>query len=208
MTDSRNSEGGAAARGDRERFLGQKGCVVWLTGLSGSGKTTLARALECRLASRGRLCYVLDGDTVRQGLNSDLGFSPKDRAENVRRVGEVAALFADAGLIAVAAFISPYRADRRNARACVPPGRFLEVFLSAPVDVCAARDPKGLYAAARNGLVASFTGVSAPYEVPEHPELILDTGNCPVEACAGEILRRLELNGLIPPEGAGGAEHA
>ncbi|MFC1485884.1 adenylyl-sulfate kinase [Candidatus Latescibacterota bacterium] len=184
---------------DREHLLGQQGCVVWLTGLSGSGKTTIARGLERKLLADGHLCYILDGDVIRRGLNGDLGFSPEDRAENIRRIGHVAALFADAGVIAVTAFISPYRADRRQARACVPPRRFIEVYLNTPLEVCEQRDRKGLYEKARAGEIPSFTGVSAPYEPPEEPELTLDTAQSGPSACIGEIVQFLTRHGLLQP---------
>lgn len=194
----RHSGKGSAEQ--RARLLGQRGCVVWLTGLSGSGKSTVAFALEAELGRRGHLAYVLDGDNVREGLNSDLGFSPADRAENIRRIGEVAALFADAGAIAITAFISPYRADRQRAREAAGEGRFIEVFLDAPLEVCEGRDVKGLYARARAGEVAEFTGVSAPYERPERPELAISTAEQPVEACVGKIVELLERRGLIGAE--------
>jgi adenylylsulfate kinase len=162
---------GAVMRHHRELVLGQRGCVVWLTGLSGAGKSTIAHALEAALLGEGRVSYVLDGDNVRHGLNADLGFAEEDRKENVRRVGEVAALLADVGLIAIASLISPYRADREQVRGRVPEGRFLEVFVDVPADVCEIRDPKGLYRRARKGEIAHFTGVSAPYEPPTSPEL-------------------------------------
>jgi adenylylsulfate kinase len=166
---------GAVTRADREKILGQRGCVVWFTGLSGSGKSTVARATERQLAREGHLVYVLDGDNVRHGLCADLGFSPEDRAENIRRVGHVAALFADAGAIVLTAFISPYRADRQLARDAVGDGDFLEVFVDADLATCESRDPKGLYKKARAGEIEEFTGVSAPYEPPEDPALVLDT---------------------------------
>jgi adenylyl-sulfate kinase len=155
--------------------MGQRGCVLWLTGLSGSGKSTVAGALEKTLVDSGRIAYVLDGDNVRHGLNSDLGFAAGDRAENIRRVGEVAALFADAGIIVITAFISPYREDRRRAREAVAPKTFIEVFIDAPVEICEQRDPKGLYRKARSGELAQFTGIDAPYEAPEKPEMVLRT---------------------------------
>lgn len=168
------------ALSQRWRANGHKSGVLWLTGLSGSGKTTLSFELEQRLFVRGWQTYVLDGDNVRFGISSDLGFSAADREENIRRVGEAAALFAGAGLIVVTAFISPYRADRARARAAlareIGPGAFHEVFVSAPLAVCEARDPKGLYAKARRGEIADFTGVSAPYEPPDAAELVLETG--------------------------------
>ncbi len=186
---------------DRRRVLGQTGCVVWLTGLSGSGKSTIARSAERRLIELGRPAYVLDGDNVRQGLNADLGFAPADRAENIRRVGEVAALLADAGLIALVSFISPYRAGRDRARSRVPAGRFVEVHVRADLATCEARDPKGLYAKARAGEIRDFTGIDAPYEPPERPELVLDTGICDVPACVEALVADLGERGLIDPPG-------
>jgi adenylylsulfate kinase len=189
--------GGDVTAADRERLLGQRGCVVWLTGLSGSGKSTIARALERRLAGRGRLAYVLDGDNFRHGLAGDLGFSPSDRQENIRRAGEVAALLADAGVIAVAAFISPYRQDRQRARSAAPAGRFVEVFVDAPLAECERRDPKGLYRRARAGELADFTGVTAPYEPPESPELVLDAAGRSPERCAADLEACLDERGLL-----------
>lgn len=202
MADDLTWHDGAVARADRERLLGQCGCVAWLTGLSGSGKSTIARALEQRMVREGRLVYVLDGDNVRHGLCGDLGFSPADRDENIRRAGEAAALLADAGIIAVAAFISPYRDGRRRARAAAPQGRFVEVYVDTPPDVCERRDPKGLYRRARAGEIAEFTGVDAPYEPPEAPELRLTTEGPPGE-CAAAIEQYLRDRGLLsPPDGA------
>jgi bifunctional enzyme CysN/CysC len=167
---------------------GHAGRVVWLTGLSCSGKTTIAAELERQLFARGTLSYVLDGDNVRHGLCADLGFSPKDRCENIRRIGEVAKLFADAGVICVTAFISPYRADRDTIRRSLPPGQFVEVYLNVPVEVCEHRDFKGLYAKARAGEIRDFTGVSAPYEPPAKPEVELPAGELTVEECVFRIL--------------------
>jgi bifunctional enzyme CysN/CysC len=161
---------------DRARLLRQQAATVWLTGLSGSGKSTIAIELEKRLIEAGHACFVLDGDNVRQGLNRDLGFSPNDRKENIRRIAEVAKLFNDAGLFVITAFISPYREDRGAARVIIGAGRFIEVYLNADVDVCERRDPKGLYAKARAGQIAEFTGISAPYEAPAAPEVTIDTG--------------------------------
>jgi len=172
---------------------GHPGCVVWLTGLSGSGKSTLAIELERELFNLGRHACVLDGDNLRHGLCSDLGFSHDDRKENIRRAGAVARLFADAGLICITAFISPYRSDRELARKFAPPGRFLEVYLNAPLEVCEQRDPKGLYAKARRGEIKEFTGISAPYEVPLKPELELRTDRCGVGECIAAILTQLNL---------------
>ena len=153
---------------------------MWFTGLPGSGKSTLAFELERVLFEKGKQVFVMDGDNLRHGLNSDLGFSPEDRAENIRRVGEMAALYADAGMIAVTAFISPYRADRRGARQAAG-GHFHEVYLSASLEICEGRDPKGHYKLARQGEIPDFTGVSAPYETPEEPELVINTGAMSVD---------------------------
>ena len=169
----------AVSTTERERQNGHLGGVLWLTGLSGSGKSTLAFALEAELFARGYQVYVLDGDNVRHGLNADLGFTHDDRTENIRRVGEVAALFADAGVVCISAFISPYRADRETARQAAK-GRFHEVYLDANLQVCEQRDPKGLYRKARAGKIADFTGVSAPYEAPEAAELVIPTGEADV----------------------------
>ena len=164
-------------REERAARNGHRGMVIWLTGLSGSGKSSISRALVREICTLGMYAYILDGDNVRHGLNSNLGFSPEDRVENIRRVGEVACLMADAGLIVITAFISPYRADRRRARESARKGGmdFIEVFVSAPVEVCERRDPKGLYKKARAGEIKEFTGVSAPYEAPENPECIVHT---------------------------------
>ena len=184
---------------ERERLLRQRGCAVWMTGLSGSGKSSIAYAAEAMLLRRGAWAFVLDGDNVRHGLNSDLGFSPADRTENVRRLGEVAKLFADAGAIVFVSAISPYRADRERARASVGEARFLEVFVDAPLEICEERDPKGLYRRARAGEIASFTGVSAPYERPESPALILETGACGVEESAERLVALLTAEGYLSP---------
>ncbi|MCH7863635.1 MAG: adenylyl-sulfate kinase [Proteobacteria bacterium] len=164
----------------RWRRQGHQGGVLWLTGLPASGKSTLAFELELKLFEKGMQIYVLDGDNLRHGLNADLGFSPEDRTENIRRIGETAALFAGAGMIVITAFISPYRADRARARKAAE-GYFHEIYLGASLDVCEKRDPKGLYAKARLGEIADFTGVTAPYEAPETPELLIDTGAMRVE---------------------------
>ncbi|HTE54017.1 MAG TPA: adenylyl-sulfate kinase [Kofleriaceae bacterium] len=185
-----------AAR-DRAQLLGQRGAVIWLTGLSGSGKSTIGYALEERLNGGRHVTYVLDGDNVRHGLCSDLGFSHEDRTENIRRIGEVASLFADAGLIIITSFISPYRSDRDLARQRVPGGKFIEVFLDVSVEVCERRDPKGLYKKARAGEILDFTGVSAPYERPDHPELALDTESLSLDACVDRIIHYLEERGFF-----------
>jgi len=178
---------------DRERSLGHAGHTVWLTGLSGSGKSTLAFAAEEALVGRGVAAYVLDGDNIRHGLNSDLGFAPGDRSENIRRIGEVCALFCDAGLVVLSAFISPYRADRDRVRSMHPPGRFSEVHVATPLELCEQRDPKGLYAKARRGEIAEFSGISAPYEPPPAPELTIDTSR-PLHECVEEVLAVLGLS--------------
>ena len=173
------------------------GCVVWLTGLSASGKSTIATELERDLFQRGQQVYVLDGDNVRHGLCSDLGFSPEARKENIRRVGEMAKLFADAGIICITAFISPYRSDRELARRIAPPGKFIEVYINAPLAVCEQRDPKGLYAKARSGELKNFTGISAPYEPPLQAEVELPTDQLNVAECVRKVLGHLnKLTGL------------
>jgi bifunctional enzyme CysN/CysC len=172
---------------------GHSGCVVWLTGLSGSGKSTISTELERELFNLGKQVYILDGDNIRHGLCSDLGFTPDDRRENIRRVGQVASLMADAGLICVTAFISPYRSDRQLVRKMVKPGQFVEVHVHAPVEVCEQRDPKGLYAKARAGEIREFTGVSAPYEPPLEPEIVLHTDKLSVAESVARILDHLQL---------------
>lgn len=179
----------------RERRNGHPGFVVWLTGLSGSGKSTISTELERELFNLGKHAYVLDGDNMRHGLCSDLAFSPEDRRENIRRVGEVAKLFANAGIICVTAFISPYRSDRDLVRSIVPQGRFVEVFVDAPLNVCEQRDPKGLYAKARANEIKEFTGISAPYEAPVKPELHLRTDQSTVGEAVAQILEFLQVQG-------------
>jgi adenylyl-sulfate kinase len=204
MTDSHRHlrrHDGAISRSERERLLGQRGTVVWFTGLSGSGKSTVARALEERLVRAGRLVYVLDGDIVRQGLCSDLGFSAADRSENIRRVGHVAALLADAGVIVLAAFLSPFRADRARARTVVGDD-FFEVFVDAPLAVCEQRDPKGFYAEARAGRIAEFTGVSSPYEAPERPDVHLRTDGSTPQALVDTLVDFLAARGRLSPGSA------
>ncbi|MGI9611002.1 MAG: adenylyl-sulfate kinase, partial [Acidimicrobiia bacterium] len=166
--------------------------TVWFTGLSGSGKSTLAFAVERALVEKGVAAYVLDGDNIRFGLNRDLGFSPEDRTENIRRIGEVCRLFQDAGVVVLTAFISPYIADRDQVRALHPEGSFVEVFVDTPLEVCEARDVKGLYKKARSGEIGEFSGISAPYEPPESPEITIDTGR-PLKECVAEIIETLGL---------------
>ena len=171
--------------------------MVWFTGLSGSGKSTISRRVEQKLLAQSTHVYVLDGDNIRMGLNKDLGFSPKDRTENIRRVGSVAALFADAGSACLTAFISPYRADRDQARAMCEAGRFLEVYVATSLEACETRDPKGLYKKARAGQIPEFTGISAPYEEPMSPELELRTDLYDVDACAEQVLSYLDKRGFF-----------
>lgn len=173
---------------ERMQLLRQDAATIWLTGLSGSGKTTLAFEVEKRLFMHGHVAYALDGDNMRHGLNRDLGFSPRDRTENIRRIAEVARLFNNAGIFVVTAFISPYRADRAMARDIIGAGRFIETHLAAGMEICERRDPKGLYKKARAGEISDFTGVSAPYEAPENPALSIDTGCLGVEESVSEIL--------------------
>jgi bifunctional enzyme CysN/CysC len=181
---------GAVTADRRAAVTGGNGVTVWLTGLSGSGKSTIAHRLEDCLVSEGRAAYVLDGDNVRHGLNGDLGFAPDDRAENVRRIGEVARLMADAGLVVAVPVISPYRADRDRVRAAhaVAGLRFLEVWVATPLEECERRDPKGMYARARAGEISSFTGLDAPYEAPVDPDLTLDTSTGDVDSTVDRIL--------------------
>jgi len=181
---------------DRESRNGHGAAVLWFTGLSASGKSSLAQAVQAVLFEHGCQSYVLDGDNIRHGLNKDLGFSPEDREENIRRIGEVAALFLDAGMIVSAAFISPYRADRDKARALCG-DKFIEVYVHCPVSVCEERDPKGLYQKAREGKIPEFTGVSAPYEEPEKPELVLNTATCSLEECVGVVIAYLQETGVL-----------
>ncbi len=188
---------GAITKSDRERMLLQKGVVIWFTGLSSSGKSTIARAVEERLFERGHLSYVLDGDNIRHGLNKNLGFSPEDREENIRRIGEVAKLFADAGFITMTAFISPYRKDRDQNRGLLEEGEFIEVYVKVSLDEAEKRDPKGLYKKARRGEIQEFTGISAPYEEPLNPELTLNTDELSLTQCQDAVLRYLEENGII-----------
>ncbi|GLT38360.1 hypothetical protein SLA2020_126160 [Shorea laevis] len=185
---------------ERQRLINQKGCVVWITGLSGSGKSTLACSLSRELHTKGKLSYVLDGDNIRHGLNKDLGFKAEDRAENIRRVGEVAKLFADAGLICIASLISPYRKDRDTCRAMLPDKNFVEVFMNMPLELCEARDSKGLYKLARAGKIKGFTGIDDPYEPPLRCEIEIQQkdGVCPTPAdMARQVVSYLEEKGYL-----------
>ncbi len=205
----------AVSREEREKLNGHRGCVVWFTGLSACGKSTVANLLDHRLHSMGAHSFVLDGDNIRHGLNAapamlkechgeefgkrfGLGFSAQDREENIRRIGTVAKLFCDAGIIAITAFISPYRVDRDRVRATLAGGDFVEIFVDAPIEVCEARDPKGLYKKARAGQLKGFTGIDDPYEPPLRPELVLDAASKSAETLADEVLAYLRSIGKIP----------
>ncbi len=209
----------AVKRADRERLNGHSGCVVWFTGLSGCGKSTVANLVDHELHQRGMRSYVLDGDNVRHGLNATpqmlaekygddfgkrfgLGFSAEDRQENIRRVGAVAALLCDAGIVTLTAFVSPYRADRDAVRAVLAPGDFLEIFVDAPLEVCEARDPKGLYKKARAGQIRDFTGIDAPYEPPTAAELVLKSAEASPQVLAEQVLRFLNAAGKLGPASA------
>jgi bifunctional enzyme CysN/CysC len=181
----------------RADLKGQKPCVLWFTGLSGSGKSTIANALEKRLHSLGRHTYMLDGDNIRHGLNKDLGFTDADRVENIRRVAEAARLFVDAGLIVMVSFISPFRSERRMARDMVGEGEFIEIYVDTPLEVCEARDPKGLYRKARAGLIKNFTGIDSTYERPEAPELDLNTSELTPEVLADRVLEELRRRNVL-----------
>lgn len=187
-------------RNARAEQRGHRSAILWFTGLSGAGKSTLANAVNQALFERGLATYVLDGDNVRHGLCRDLGFSDADREENIRRIGEVAKLFLDSGVIVLTAFVSPFRADRDKARALVEAGDFLEIFCSADLSVCEERDTKGLYAKARAGEIKEFTGISSPYEAPEHPELSVDTGSGELASCVQEVVDALVSRGIIPAQ--------
>lgn len=188
-------------RADREELLGHRGATIWLTGLSGSGKSTVADVLSEMLQGRGVLTAILDGDNIRHGLNRDLGFSPEDRKENIRRISEVARLFSSFGIVNILAFISPYREDRDFARSIQEDDDFVEVYVQVPLDVAEERDPKGLYKKARSGEIPSFTGISAPYEEPLSPEVLLKTAESTPEECAAEIIRVLEEKAIIKKNG-------
>ncbi len=190
---------GAVTKADREAISGHHAGTIWMTGLPASGKSTLAVALEKALWERGVHAYVLDGDNIRHGLNKDLGFSPEDRNENIRRIGEVAKLFTAAGVINVTAFISPYRADRDQARKIMSEGEFIEVYVDCPVAECERRDPKGHYKKARAGEIREFTGISAPYEPPLNPEIVVHTDREAEAVCVAQILSYLESKGYVAP---------
>lgn len=189
---------GNITKEDRERMNNQRGVCLWFTGLSGSGKSTIANEVQNLLFERGHLTYVLDGDNVRHGLNKDLGFSPEDRTENIRRIGEVSKLFVDVGVIVMTAFISPYQEDRERARQLMPDGEFIEVYVECDLEVCEERDVKGLYKKARAGQITEFTGISAPYEAPENPELVVNTARqTDVRVNARQVVDYLEESGYL-----------
>jgi len=195
MKDNLFRQDGLITRDDRGRRLGHGSAALWITGLSGSGKTSIALGVEAALAERGVHSYVLDGDNIRRGLCSDLGFSDEDREENIRRIGELSRLFVDAGLVVITAFISPFRKDRDRARALFGNGEFFEIYLKCDLATCEERDPKGLYRKARAGEIMDFTGISSPYEEPLEPELILDTANLSLEESVDKIMDLLESSG-------------
>lgn len=186
-------------RSAKERLLSQRGVTLWFTGLSGSGKSTIAIALERYLSSRGHLCRILDGDNIRCGINSDLGFSESDRRENIRRIAEVCKLFTSTGVITLAAFVSPTRDLRRMAAEIIGRDDFVEIYVSTPIEECERRDVKGLYAKARRGEIADFTGVSAPFEAPDAADIVIDTSNIGIEECVRQIMERLAPR-IVPAE--------
>ncbi|WP_446899080.1 adenylyl-sulfate kinase [Clostridium sp. LBM24168] len=178
----------------REKLLNQKGTVIWFTGLSGSGKSTIASQLEVKLYNMGKLTYILDGDNIRYGLSSNLGFTKKDRSENIRRISEVCKLFADVGIITIATFVSPFKCDRDKVRSMLGKD-FIEVYVDCPLEVCEGRDPKGIYKKARDGEIKDFTGIDSPYEIPDNPEIILSTYKSSIEQCVDKILDYLFYKG-------------
>lgn len=185
------------SREERCRLNGHKGAILWFTGLSACGKSTIANTVDHLLFSEGKRSYVLDGDNIRMGLNKNLGFSAEDRAENIRRIGEVGKLFAHAGIFTLTAFISPYRADRDKVRALMGPGEFIEIYVNASLETCEKRDPKGLYKKARAGELKNFTGIDDPYEAPEKPELVLDSNNKGIDELAAEVVAYLKQGGYF-----------
>lgn len=185
---------GKVSRNDRENLNNHKGCVLWFTGLSGSGKSTLAHAVEDQLYQQGCHTYVLDGDNIRHGLSSNLGFSEDDRKENIRRIGEVAKLMMDSGTIVMSAFISPFKQDRANVRKLMPHGDFIEIYCNAALEICEQRDVKGLYKKARAGEINNYTGIDSPYQIPEKPELIVDTGHASLQDSVNQVMHFLTEN--------------
>jgi adenylylsulfate kinase len=187
-------------RARRQAQNGHRGAIIWFTGLSGSGKSTLAHAVEESLHQRSCRTFVLDGDNVRHGLCGDLDFSARDRQENIRRIGEMAKLFMEAGVIVLTAFISPYRADRERVRGMVAHGDFIEIYCDTPIEICESRDVKGIYKKARAGEIADFTGISAPYEVPANLEITVNTGTVELDACVQQVIDEIMRRGIIPPK--------
>ena len=185
------------SKAERSALKGQRPCILWFTGLSGSGKSTIADAVETQLLARHKHTYLLDGDNIRHGLNRGLGFSDEDRIENIRRIGEVAKLFVDAGTIVLSAFISPFRSDRDRVRALVGADEFIEIFVDTPLDVCESRDPKGLYKKARAGEIPNFTGIDSPYEAPRNPQLHLRNDGIAVGEAAQQVIDYLETKGYL-----------
>ena len=185
------------SKAERSKLNGHKSAVLWFTGLSACGKSTIANTVDHLLHQKGIRTFVLDGDNIRHGLNKNLGFSPEDRTENIRRIGEVSKLFVDAGVIVLTAFISPYKADRDQVRKLLPEGEFIEILVDASVETCEKRDPKGLYKKARAGEIKEFTGISAPYEAPDKPELVLDSNTKGIDELAGEVVAHLEKKGYL-----------
>lgn len=182
---------------DRQKLNGHKVAVLWFTGLSAAGKSTVANTVDHKLHAMGKHTYILDGDNIRMGLNKNLGFSAEDRTENIRRIGEVAKLFSDAGVIALTAFISPFKADRDQVRALFKNGEFHEIYVNASLETCEKRDPKGLYKKARAGEMKNFTGIDSPYEAPENPELVLDANNKGIDELADDVIAYLKAKGLL-----------
>jgi adenylyl-sulfate kinase len=185
------------SKSERASQKRQNPCILWFTGLSGSGKSTISNALERKLFELGHHTYLLDGDNVRHGLNKDLGFSDEDRVENIRRIGEISKLFADAGLVVLSAFISPFRSDRQMVRDLVEEGEFIEIHMATPLSVCEQRDPKGLYKKARKGDIKNFTGIDSAYEAPESAEITLNTAEYDIEACVDKVIAYLKKNHII-----------
>ena len=188
---------GYVSREDREKAHGHKGAVIWFTGLSASGKSTIAHIVEKQLHKRGCSTYVLDGDNVRHGLCADLTFRPEDRAENIRRIGEMVKLFVDAGIIVLTAFISPYRQDRQQVRSLLSDGQFLEIHVDCPPEICATRDQKGIYQKAKAGIIKEFTGISAPYEPPENPELVIQSHEEDAKAAAKKVIELIKKREIV-----------
>ncbi len=192
---------GYVSRKDRETLHGHKGAVIWFTGLSASGKSTIAHLVEKKLHQQGCSTYALDGDNVRYGLCSDLAFSSEDRVENIRRIGEMVKLFVDSGIIVLAAFISPYRKDRQQLRSLFHNGQFLEIYVECPPEICSDRDQKGIYAKARAGVIKEFTGISAPYEPPEHPDLVIPSYKQDAKAAAESVIYLIKQRNIIKADG-------